>query len=162
MSLLNPARALKPLRNKTLGPFYPLTEPRQVIMEDGRRLNAVLDELREGGLSMTLLWQNASPTSEFAAQLLPISLAQNEILAIEHALHSATSGYSGFSFVIVGGKSGLLQSIKSGGSIRGVTATIAGVSFADGYYYNSSWAEVKLNAMCVPLRIYIIRGVQAA
>lgn len=79
--------------------FYPLTTSDQVILPDGSRLNqdkleAMILETATpdaiGALSMELLWENASPTSEFAAQTIALDLHGASCFVIE--IKNNTSG----------------------------------------------------------------------
>lgn len=75
-----------PIYNKSTDTYiYPLTTSDQVIMPNGKRLddNVV-------GMQMELLWENASPTSEFAAQTLNLDLSEYALIAIQVYINSTT------------------------------------------------------------------------
>lgn len=68
--------------------FYPLTTVDQVVMEDGTRLNTKIDEISNitpesiGALSMELVWENASPMSNFAAQTIALGVINGDRITI--------------------------------------------------------------------------------
>ena len=80
-----------PIYNESTDSYiYPLTTSDQVIMPDGKRLDkdgleSMITPEGIGAMSMELLWENASPSSEFAAQIISLNLSQYKYVRIEFA-----------------------------------------------------------------------------
>lgn len=119
-----------------------------------------------GPFGMTLLWENASPTSVFAAQTIALDLAEYDAVQIEF-----DESWQTMSARINVGKHGGVDQI---GDIyrdvaayfyvahRDISVTTTGVSFADRLYKyaNGQWHGMA-NQGLIPFRIYGIQGVGA-
>ena len=117
----------------------------------------------------TLLWTNASPTSEFANQTLSLSLSEYDAVEIECCYGSS---YTNIVETGIYKKSYTKQYMTCHGDIktnntgfyisqRLVTVTASGITFGKGMYKNVSGAVkgAEGNTYCVPLKIYGIKGV---
>jgi hypothetical protein len=99
-----------------------------------------------GGITMELLWENASPTSEFAAsQTISLDLAQYDLVKIHFNLDSNQRAVNSFDTPL---NRACMYEIL--GYTRHFTVTDTGVSF-------SACTDV---GTAIPLAIYGIRGVQ--
>ena len=121
------------------------------LAEELQKVDAELqgmNDLIESSLSMTLLWENASPDSDFAAQQIAVP-----------------AGYSLFLIGIKGG-SGVL--VREGQSTRCGHMEWNGLKGTRGFDGKSGYIDVLVgatlsggasNSYCVPLYIYGIKGV---
>ena len=110
---------------------------------------------------MDLLWENASPTSDFAAQTVALDLSgyTKVVVIVNYHKDSYSSqsehGGCGYGFALVGGEQSnvtVYASYGSGGVFsRSFKATISGVEFTQTRY-----ASVG-NVGAIPLRIYGIK-----
>ena len=145
-----------PLQDKSSGDyFYPLTTADQVIMEDGSRLNNL------GAMSMELLWENASPYSDFTPQTINLNLSgYKEVLLL---------GRNVVSTQVLVGMSGYLQRINADSSkyyeftTKPFDVSNTGITFKDTFqiYLNGSngFDIVVSNGLIQPVKIYGIKGV---
>jgi hypothetical protein len=112
------------------------------------------------GMEMTLLWENAKPTSTFAAQTVEIDFTGYEMCMIEYNYNSENNtllmsqtakievGYSIWLISVSGNASeGVPQSRKS-------AFVDSGISFDAGKRTGST-----NNTVCVPVRVYGMKGV---
>ena len=111
----------------------------------------------DGRLTITKVWENASPTSSFAAQTVAVKLAiTGQWYAIEYRA-SGTSDTATIAFSSVAGTTSA-QIRSSGGNVLIRYATVSengeSVAFAAGYPDNS-----VNNARMIPIAIYDISGV---
>ena len=152
-----------------------LTDPKLIINGEmafgtetdaaGARANLGLS----GAQIKTLLWTNASPSSQFANQTLSLGLSGYDAVEIEYCYGSS---YTNVVETGIYKKSYTQQYMTCHGDIktdntvfyisqRLVTVTASGITFGNGTYKNIS-AAVKgaaNNVYCVPLKIYGIKGV---
>lgn len=128
--------------------IYPLTTADQVIMEDGSRLNTKLEDIKTG-MTMELLWENASPTSEFAKQDVFLDIKASDMIMII-SLASTTNLY-GIDTICDGN---LL--IHADGVKRSVDKYDGKLSFSDAYIGSN-----VNNAQFIPHKIFLIKGVSA-
>ena len=107
-----------------------------------------------GAVGCKLLWENASPTSSFAAQTVSLTLKDYEFVMIESEL--------GSTFCKVGNSTVMFSHNTYYPSRRTVSVTTSGVTFGEGLKYTScpgdSVASDK-NAVCIPRIIYGFKGV---
>ena len=122
-----------------------------------------------GAQIKTLLWTNASPSSQFANQTISLGLSGYDAVEIEYCYGSS---YTNVVETGIYKKSYTKQYMTCHGDIktdntvfyisqRLVTVTASGITFGNGTYKNIS-AAVKgaaNNVYCVPLKIYGIKGV---
>ena len=110
-----------------------------------------------GGVAIVKVWENASPTSSFAAQTVALSAAiAGQWYAIEYRA-SGTSGTATIAFSSVAGTpSAQIRSVSGNVLIRcaTVSADRESVAFAAGYSDNG-----VNNARMIPIAIYDISGV---
>lgn len=128
-----------------------------------------------GGLSMKLLWENASPNSTFAGQTISLDLTPYDYIEIEaqnyasknlnNATYKAKVGEY-IQFVSAGGGNGFNSStlFLEGASevlVRHAKVNSNGIQFADGQSATSggNWSSGTRGA-CLPVRIWGIKGVQ--
>lgn len=216
-----------PLQHKDGAYIYPLTTGDQVIMDDGSRLNAALENIvyvselgqeeataplnadtlggmpaeyyatKEdlnnfvtqedidtaidavtteslgitpesiGAMSMDLLWENASPTSEFAAQDITVDWIQDYSMYIVGFKMNTNSGYHTWN-ILTRGDTGIMHD-----QINAITddypilfvarttllSTNGYIRFGDSYSRNVSGAVNVVNTRLIPIAIYGIKGV---
>lgn len=110
----------------------------------------------ENGLSVTLLWENASPTSSFSPQTISMDLSGYDMAAIE-TYYSTEYNFLLSAFGRIEGKD-ILTIMASGREnkvgTRGVTVSETGFVFSYARY-----GGAENNTYCVPVRIYGIKGV---
>lgn len=111
-----------------------------------------------GGITMSLLWTNPSPTSNFAAQTVSINLSEFQALKIKF-ITSPTGTMRAVQDVLVDGETYncYLHNATTGTQysyIRQVIATSTGVEFSTGYREQTAGAGYM-----IPLEIYGIKGI---
>ena len=119
-----------------------------------------------GGLSMSLLWENASTTSDFAEQTITLDLSPYDIIAVlgdgVHAFisHPFTAGKEGVMSNWVAWGTGL--SYQHSCRLVAVSADGAGLAFGPGRLIRQSTGSVENNnTVAKPQKIYGIKGVTA-
>lgn len=125
----------------------------------------VLDADDVGAISKwTLLWTNASPTSAFATQTIPLNLSGYDAVAIEFCLSKSDNATTKTYLCKIGKTTQcdfMLTSYSRIGSFsRAAIVSSTGVTFSSGIVRNSEVAPVDTNDGCIPLHIYGIKGVQ--
>ena len=130
-------------------------------IEDARH-NLEITPKNIGAMSMELLWENASPTSEFAEQTVDVTVNDNEGIAIEFRNTYDQSILSYFE-LFTHGVVHEFFSADSKGRLRSRKAVIRNskIDFANAYAYNTYGSYEKDNTAMLPFRIYIIKGVSA-
>ena len=110
---------------------------------------------------MELLWENASPTSEFGNTRINIDLSGFDFVDVEFRAVTTTSYMSIFRNRV--GSTTNCVSDNNGGKIvsRLVISYSDRVIFQKGYIYNTYGAYTENNAVLIPVRIYGIKGVFA-
>ena len=107
------------------------------------------------------LWENASPSSSFAAQAISMDeLMDCEFVIVEFAQKTVLIAYGEYEIVnSIGSASYALPSMAT----RTVSFSSAGVNFKECYKkgaFNSSTAGTEANDTLIPIAIYGIKGVQ--
>lgn len=122
-----------------------------------------------GGISMELLWENASPTSEFGAQTINLDLSKYD--AVEIIFRADKSFDSTFSETcLVSGGTGVASVIRNtttdnmmtgiiGAHIRRYSVKTDGITFTGSVYSYTTDYHGNNNG-CIPYIIYGIKGVQ--
>lgn len=146
-----------PIYNKSTDTYiYPLTTSDQVIMPDGSRFDAE----NIGGMKMELLWENASPTSEFAAQTISLDLSNYDAIDLYYRTYTSFDMNTGYYRCPVG-KNQRATTSSEFIYIRDCNTTIHGVTFRDAEYvatYGSA-NYTTYNSILIPIKIYGIKGV---
>lgn len=115
-----------------------------------------------GALSMELLWENASPTSEFAAQDVAADLQEGSFYAIEWLYHG--TGTTRSIQIACVGISTMIFSNDSGRVVRrNVDFDPSKLTFSTvaGTVISSAPSTVTDNMYLIPTKIYIIKGASA-
>lgn len=109
-----------------------------------------------GGISMSLIWTNPDPTSNFSAQTVSLDLSGYDAVCII-TKSTASSDYTHWQFGMVGSYLTMANKGTSSATLYGRTAQIDpdGIIFSNGY--NNATAGA---ANCVPWYIYGIKGIQ--
>ena len=112
------------------------------------------------GIHCNLLWENADPTSGFAAQTVAVNLSLYTTVKIAYT-PSNTSSFSGISITELAiGASTVLNGCYYYFTNRGVTVSADGVAFAEGKRFDSTYGSSTASTYsngCVPLKIWGIR-----
>ena len=112
-----------------------------------------------GGLSMELLWENASPTSTFARQTISLDLTGYDACMVFFKIKTnndiRASAYS------LKNVKGFIFSDDNSGHVcnRAFTTKDYGVDFLQAYYYATYASYAENNGYQIPERIYGIKGV---
>lgn len=116
-----------------------------------------------GGISIKKLWENASPTSAFAAQTISLDLSNYSSVLITFRYSNSTDahGYGQNSLFAEIGTSGRMVAPSVSTALRSVDITTSGVVFSGGTYANNynSWSLTLDNSFCIPDAIYGVKGV---
>lgn len=147
-------------------------EPGQsaVSSVNGANGTVVLGADDVGAMSkLTLLWTNASPTSSFDAQTVPLTLTGYAAVIVEFKgdYQSETDGNRAKAYSVAFVDSdiaygGILPETRSSRlslRYRMTTATSSGVTFQTGSYNASAVAAGTSTQIAIPLRIWGIKGV---
>ena len=143
--------------------------PIQLVVARDKVMDIVGDTTIDlGGLEMVKLWENASPTSEFAAQTINVDLSGYDMVAISVS-YNTTGGAAGselnISKLIPNARTlmccvcrymsttfNLIEPFRE----LAIPADKKTITFADGYSVSNS----KDNEKVIPLAIYGIKGVK--
>ena len=140
--------------------FYPMI---RLASETDDTYEPYYEGLKEvsNKLSMELLWENASPTSEFGNTRINIDLSGFDFVDVEFRAVTTISYMSIFRNRV--GSTTNCVSDNNGGKIvsRLVISYSDRVIFQKGYIYNTYGAYTENNAVLIPVRIYGIKGVFA-
>lgn len=113
-----------------------------------------------GGISKKLLWQNASPTSEFAAQTISIDLSDYDGILFLTLWQKSLSGGFNSQYVPVGESSTLHVPYYFNVS-RSVSVTPTGITFGVGQLTQTyGTLAANRNDMAIPYICFGIKGVQ--
>lgn len=108
-----------------------------------------------GGVTVTLVWTNPNPTSNFAAQTLSLDLSGYDAVAIVSRQAGNTDRVS-WDFALIGET--IVTQVKNMASAtiygRSAEATSSGIVFGNGYAGSTAGAT---NA--IPVKIYGIKGI---
>lgn len=124
-----------------------------IVQPDGVSItvdsDGIISSLASGGLTVDLLWTNASPTSSFSAQTLTIDMSSYEAIVIEHEF-STTSSVNRISGTIPKNATVYITSGIGGSgpyyeAYRSVSFDDNGITFGAGNPANTN---------SVPLRVY--------
>ena len=135
-----------------------------ILSYTGEEIEARLSTLDDHPISKKLLWENASPASDFAGQDISISnLSNYDEVEIEYICYSGSSfrkrvkGKIGENVVgdMVMSNAGYIGSSAVYVGFRGMYVTSNGVTFHDACSYAAT-----ANNIVKPVRIYGIKGVQ--
>ena len=116
-----------------------------------------------GGIQIKKLWENASPSSNFAGQTISLDLSDYQHIGVVGAL-SATS-LSKNVFISFVGEAGIINFAYGAGNsgaasyYRTFNASVSGIQFNNGYFARTS-ADTDNNSAAIPCIIYGIKGVQ--
>ena len=126
--------------------------------------------LNDSKLSMELLWENASPSSEFTAQNVSINLNKFDYVIIEYNHSSSFStpeyfcalapAYNGSWVVIdVPDIEGSNKYYRHAGRYCQITETSIGFRNASIFVVNNGTYDYKQeNKWCIPIRVYGVKG----
>ena len=126
------------------------------------KFGADVTALALGGVTITKLWQNASPTSSFEAQSINISNLQTYSKILVRARYSTTSndGFMAMYDAAVGTTGSIVVSASYNGW-RNFTLKSNGIQFDNASYRPSYGSGANTDsAIFIPVEIYGIKGVQ--
>ena len=118
-----------------------------------------------GATSTELLWENASPTSDFSAQTISVALSSYEKALIYYFdNNNANTGLCEISAIVRIGNKFKLITHDGFVEYRKGTANTAGITFEDAHYASTygqgTSSNPVLNNYIIPIAIYGIKGVQ--
>lgn len=120
------------------------------------------------GLSMELLWENASPDSSFSGQTISVDLSGYDFLMIEFLTYVKTADYADYHGIVitrVGTKDNVSGFGETGSyfCFRGFSSNNSGITFETGRYADKYQDDelASSNNLYVPQKIYGIKGVSA-
>lgn len=146
-----------PLYHKTEDAyFYPLTTADQVIMPNGTRLD---DNV--GGTKMELLWENAKPTSDFAAQTVNIELNDYAYIGIDYIMNTSNQ-YRMWTQCEIGSIGAIsLVHLKSADPTvfvdRCFVVNDSNIEFYNAYIATGTNSAVASYSYAIPIKIYGIK-----
>lgn len=115
------------------------------------------------GMQMDLLWTNASPTSQFAAQTVSLNLSSYGMVAVQIVFTGDSPLYSPLCFANIGvecSASVIANWDADKTAVRSFTASSTGVAFgAGGYHDFGNKSFTGNNSYAIPVKIYGIKGV---
>lgn len=120
----------------------------------------------KGALAMELLWQNASPSSDFAAQTITLDLSQIDVVKIIYKAIATSNNEHTFE-TSVNSSSTIINFLNTAhaaavqASTRDLTINSNEIIFANcvNKQITSTSAALTLNSRLIPVRIYGIKGV---
>lgn len=117
-----------------------------------------------GAMAWTLLWTNASPTSNFATQTISLSLSDYEMIAIVFSQSTSNPDLTKTEVAKVGEKVQndfiLTSYARIGAFSRTAIVSTTGITFSSTTVRNASVAPEDSQVGNIPLRIFGIKGVQ--
>lgn len=120
----------------------------------------------ENYTQMKLLWENASPTSAFPQQSVPLDLSEYELVYINFLTHCSSGSYRWHhvsTISAIGNYHKVIGYSETGSDMgfRGFLTSENDIYFYPSYYASTYSANTlsSSNNMYVPLRIYGIKGV---
>ena len=137
------------------------------IQENTTALRSLLDmayalpKAGSGGVSIELLWTNASPSSSFAAQSVSVDLTECSMVII--TMYQGTeSGNLSATWIVPKGAFAMLSIVNGASSIGTVSyfrqATVNDNSVSFGKGYRCKETELEDNEYAIPAAIYGIKG----
>lgn len=129
---------------------------------DGTRVEKVLTE-EEQGMMIEEVWENANPTSSFAAQTLPVDVSDATLVMIDFAFATTDRSTRYVHTGIVGAfnifyfPTSLMGNGLVGMACRGLTPRIGNrnIEFRDGLLKGANQTTPTTNnTYCIPMRIY--------
>lgn len=140
-----------PIYNESTDSYiYPLTTSDQIIMPDGSRLGEV-----PACMQMELLWENASPESEFGSQTIALDLQNYDGVYIH--VQQYVGGATMFYMAAIGKMTLMSCSNKNIGE-RAADVQESQIVFSDGFLQASYGVQTANNKWMVPYQIYGIKG----
>ena len=134
--------------------FYPdgeLTKAEEIGADPSGSAQAALEEAKayaDGKVSFALLWENASPTSAFAAQTIAIDFGSYSSVLIDFNADTGSGGDTCYTTHCPVGSN--CYAFERGVRSRKASIAVSGITFGNG---NS-------DSYLIPLRVYGIKGVQ--
>lgn len=154
---LETVKPTKPMKRGDLYSF-PVTTVDQIITDEdtNERLPEYLDNLT----GMDLLWTNASPTSQFAAQTISLDLIKYRYVLIRYRVNNGGANAIKTEFGIISndGEKVALTAIWASMAHREATITTSGITFSvckKITNYNSN--DTTDNGFIIPVEIYGIK-----
>ena len=112
--------------------------------------------LNLGGIKIVKLWENASPASSFAAQILALDLSGYDGVEVLYLNGGTGESYMNSGFIPKGKLCNLWYVYSSGNqAYRQFTASDTGIDFTEGHQ-----GGIEKNSVIIPVIIYGIKGVK--
>lgn len=129
-------------------------------------LNEEVTAIALGGINLTKIWENASPTSRFAPQTLELPLGATPKFLVK-LLMGITENYAHSSWqlcdlstnVLVAQTAHLVENYSPTFVFRGCTVSATGIQFQGGAYKSATSQEASyLDNYCIPQEIWLLKG----
>ena len=139
--------------------------PIQLVVARDKVMDIVGDTTIDlGGLEMVKLWENASPTSEFAAQTIALDLNEYDFIDVifNSIITRVGVGSGATTFQMAGVDKDTTTTSTPSWRMRTISASETGATFSAGFYKyldGIKQASSTSNSICIPLAIYGIKGV---
>lgn len=132
------------------------TTTEEGFVADARALKA----LNDSKLSMELLWENASPQSEFAKQTVSLDLSEYDMVEISFNLQTGVLAISHqLKCKVDGGRVTASTPGTTKYARRSTNVSMTGINFGDCSSYSSSNDATTTNGSLIPVYVYGIKGV---
>lgn len=128
---------------------------------------SVLDNALQALFTMAhkeLVWENASPTSDFPAQKVSLSLRNGGLVVVEFKRYITISTYYVGTFIVDGTSQqfseyyGKAASSYSQQAMRTLTVTTSGITFSTGTMVTANVTPETNDGYFIPTKIYEIAG----
>lgn len=135
------------------------TTTEEGFIADARALKTLNDRKSE----MELLWQNASPTSEFGAQTLSFDLSEYKFVFMVCFSSIDGGGTIKKIYIAANGEKNVLHAQDCVFYERSATVNNSGITFTNAIRYPTytGWTTTTANKNIVPYKIYGIKGISA-
>ena len=116
--------------------------------------------LNKNKIEIVKLWENASPTSAFAAQTLSIDLTNYDEVIIE-SLSGVSANASKYLTSVICPKGKITTALAQAYTmrLRDFTVNMTNIVIGVGRDLGTNWSAVTDNSSAIPFRIYGIKGV---
>lgn len=111
-----------------------------------------------------LVWENASPTSDFPAQKVSLSLRNGGLVVVEFKRYITISTYYVGTFIVDGTSQQFSEYYGKAGSgysqqaMRTLTVTTSGITFSTGTLVTANVTPETDDGYFIPTKIYEIAG----
>jgi len=126
------------------------------------KIDKALQQLLKQSIKIMKLWENASPTSAFAAQKIKLNLSGHDFIGVVFRLNTSNNRQVTTAVAPLSSGQGEIT-LAQGGSpymvqyYRPFTLTASSVDFNHGFLGYPSKSEAQNDAAAIPLKIYGVK-----